>query len=142
MKRNLINFNHQINRLVLKKGKLAKANFLLDKVFLDLTKNKKDDALSIFITAVENIMPLFQIKKKKIGKRVVITPSFILSNYSRRFLGIKWIIEASLKKKGSFHKNLVTEIIEGFNNKGLVKKRQKDLNSIVLQNKSNLKYRW
>jgi ribosomal protein S7 len=87
-------------------------------------------------------MPLFILNNKKIGKRVIISPKFILSDYSRKGIGIKWIVEAALKRKGKFSNNLYLEILEAFNDKGSVKKRQKDLNLVVLTNKSNLKYRW
>ena len=88
------------------------------------------------------LIGLFLINKKKIGKRIIIRPIFILSNFSRKSLGIKWIIEAALNRTGSFYDNLALEILEAFHNKGSVKKKQKDLIGVVLENRSNLKYRW
>jgi len=142
MKKNLINLNFRINKLILKQGKLSKISLIIDKAYLLLVKSLKKSPLYILNKAVENIMPLFLLNNKKIGKRVIISPSFILSDYSRKAIGIKWIVEAALKRTGSFHKNLALEILEAFHNRGSVKKRQRDLNSIVLENKSNLKYRW
>lgn len=142
MKKNLINFNYQVNKLLVKKGKSSKAGFIFEEVLLLLVKEIKKNPLNIMKTAVDNIMPIFLLKNKKIGKRVIIIPSFILSVSTRRALGLKWLIEASLKKRGSFSKNLAFEILEAFHNRGVVKKRQKDLNLLVLENKSNLKYRW
>ncbi len=137
-----INLNFRISRLILKKGKLSKVNSILVKVYLFLIKSLKKNPLIILNIAVENIMPLFVINKKKIGKRIIIRPIFILSNFSRKSLGIKWIIEAALNRTGSFYDNLALEILEAFHNKGSVKKKQKDLIGVVLENRSNLKYRW
>lgn len=141
-KKELINLSFRINKLILKKGKLSKINLILDKVYLLLSKSLKQNPLIILDEAISNIMPLFILNNKKIGKRVIISPKFILSDYSRKGIGIKWIVEAALKRKGKFSNNLYLEILEAFNDKGSVKKRQKDLNLIVLTNKSNLKYRW
>jgi len=139
---NLINLNFWIKKLILKKGKLTKVDSLIDKIHLGLILLNRVDSLSILDEAIKNIMPIFLLKNRKIGKRVIISPFFILSNFSRKSIGIKWLIEASLKKKGSFYQNFIVEVMDAFNNKGSVKKRQIDLNLVVLENKSNLKYRW
>ena len=142
-RKELINLSFRINRLILKNGKLSKISLLTDRIGLSLTKEvKKKNPLIIFYKAVENIMPFFLLKNKRIGKRIIISPSFILSIYYRQSLGIKWLIEAALNKKGCFYDNFILEILEAYNNKGSVKRRQKDLNTVVLDNKSNLKYRW
>jgi len=139
---NLINLNFWIKRLILKKGRLAKVESLMNKIHFSLISLTKNDSFFVLNEAVNNIMPIFLLKNRKIGKRVVISPFFLLSDFSRKSIGIKWIIEAALKKKGNFHENFVAEVMDAFNNKGSVKKRQNDLNLIVLENKSNLKYRW
>ena len=41
-----------------------------------------------------------------------------------------------------FKENFINEILDALDNKGSVKKKQKDLNIIVLNNRSNLRYRW
>ena len=87
-------------------------------------------------------MPIFLVKNKRIGKRVIVRPFFLFSDYFKKSLGLKWIINASSRKAGSFHSNLTEEIFNAFYNKGNVKKKQIELNTVVLNNKSNLKYRW
>lgn len=141
-KKYLINLNYRLNKLILKKGKLSKVSLLLDHIYLSLIKRTKKNAFTVLNQAVNNIMPIFLLKNKKIGKRVIIRPVFILSIYSRKFIGMKCIIETASEKTGDFQENLIIGILEAFHNKGIVKKRQKDLNSIVLENRSNLKYRW
>lgn len=142
-RKELVNLNFRINRLILKNGKLSKINLILDRVYLALTpKFVKKNPLLIFHKAVSNVMPLFLVKHKKIGKRIIVTPSFIISNYFRQSLGIKWIVESALNRGGSFYDNLILEVLEAYNEKGSVKKRQKDLNLLVLDNKSSLKFRW
>jgi small subunit ribosomal protein S7 len=69
-------------------------------------------------------------------------PFFILNPFVRNLIGLKWIVEFSLKKSGVLLDNLIFEILEAFENKGSSKKKQQDLNLVVLQNKSNLRFRW
>ena len=91
-RKELINLSFRINRLILKNGKLSKISLLTDRIGLSLTKEvKKKNPLIIFYKAVENIMPFFLLKNKRIGKRIIISPSFILSIYYRQSLGIKWL---------------------------------------------------
>jgi small subunit ribosomal protein S7 len=87
-------------------------------------------------------MPTFLLKNRRLGKRIILSPFFILSDFSRKSIGIKWLVEAALKRKGSFYQSFIAEVMDAFNNKGSVKKRQVDLNLVVLENRSNLKYRW
>jgi small subunit ribosomal protein S7 len=141
-KNNNIYLSFYLNKLVLKKGKLSKAEFIINKFYLLLVKNLKKDPILVLDKAVQNIMPIFLLSNKKLGKRVIIRPLFILSPFSRRLIGLKWLVESAVKKSGSFLENFVSEVLEAFDNKGSLKKKQQDLNSIVLENRSNLRYRW
>jgi len=127
---------------MLKKGKLTKVDSLVDKVHFGLILLNRVDSLFILNEAIKNIMPTFLLKNRRLGKRIIISPFFILSDFSRKSIGIKWLVEAALKRKGSFYQSFIAEVMDAFNNKGSVKKRQVDLNLVVLENRSNLKYRW
>jgi len=139
---NLVNLNFWINRLILKQGKLSKSSFIMDKIYFLLIKNFKEDPFIILNEAIENVSPVFLIKNKRIGKRVITQPFFIISDINRRFIGLKWLIKAALKRKGDFYENFILEISDAFNNKGSVKKKLNDLNLNVIENRFNLKYRW
>lgn len=141
-KQNLINLNLWISRLILKKGKLSKASLIMDRIHFLLVKAVNEDSFIVLNQAIKNIKPFFLLKNKKIGKRIIISPFFILSDLSRQLIAIKWLIDSALKRKGDFAENFVLEVLDAFNNKGSVKKKQVDLTLLVLKNKSNLKYRW
>lgn len=139
---NLITLNYRFSRLILKKGKLFKVDNLLDNVYLLLSKELGEEPINILNKAIYNIMPIFLLEQKKIGKKVVVRPFFISSDYLRESLGMKWIIDSALKKKGDFVTNLYLEILDAFYDKGITKKKQQDIYEIVLNNKKNIKYRW
>jgi small subunit ribosomal protein S7 len=142
IEKNLVKLDYILNRAFLKKGKLSKISNLIDKIHLSITKSTKKNSFRILNQAINNIMPTFLIGNRKVGKRVIIIPSFIVSHNTRRCLGFKWIVESALKRKGTFIDNMVLEVLEAYENKGSVKKKQRDLNLDVLANKSNLRYRW
>jgi len=139
---NYIYLNYYLNKIILKKGKLSKADSLLNKLYLLLIKELKEDSIKILNKAVVNIMPVFLLTKRKIGKRVIIKPLFILSPFIRRLIGLKWLVNSARIKSGNFLDNLYIEILEALHNKGGLKKKQQDLNSIVVENRANLRYRW
>ena len=141
-KKNKVELNYYLNKIVLKKGKLFKSESLLDDIYSSLVKRLKKEPFFIIDKAIKNVMPIFLLKNKKIGKRVISTPFFILSEHHRKLLGLKWIIEAALSKPGKFKENFINETLDALDNKGSVKKKQKDLNIVVLNNRSNLRYRW
>jgi len=142
MKKKKINLNYQLKKLFLKKGKLSKVDFLMDKVYFLLIKETGKNSFDVINSAVTNIMPFFLLTNKKMGKRVIIKPFFILSDFSRKSIGFKWILQSTFRKKGVLYKNLCFEIMDAFNNKGSTKNRLADTVASVLQNKSNIKYRW
>ena len=121
---NLLKLNFRISGFILKKGKLKRNPFV------------------VINKAIKNVSPLFLLKNKKYGKRVIINPIFIVSSFTRISLGVKWIIEAAFRRNGNFYNNLFLEIVDAFNNKGAAKKKQKDLNLLVVENRNNVKFRW
>jgi ribosomal protein S7 len=104
-----------LNKLILKKGKFSKVDYLINNLYLILSKKLRKDPILIIKQAVSNVMPLFLIKnRKKVGKKkiVIMKPFFILNPFVRNLIGLKWIVEFSLKKSGVLLDNLIFEIIE------------------------------
>lgn len=140
----LIKLNFRVCSFILKKGKLSKASLFFDKILLILIKSLHKNPFIVLNKAIKNVSPLFLLKNKKFGKRIIVSPVFIISRFTRTSLGIKWIIEAALRRTGTgnFYDNLVLEIKEAFNNKGFAKKKLKNLNSLVIENRANIRFRW
>lgn len=136
------NIDSYFRKIILKKGKLSKVDSIMDFVLLEVAKKTRRDPLEVIEEAVINIMPVFLMKKQRIGQRVVMSPFFVLSIPSRKFIGFKWILESALSKKGSFKKNLALEILEAYEDIGESKRKQRNLNQLVIENRSNLRYRW
>ena len=103
---NLLKLNFRISGFILKKGKLSKANLFFDKILLLLIKSLKRNPFVVINKAIKNVSPLFLLKNKKYGKRVIINPIFIVSSFTRISLGVKWIIEAAFRRNGNFYNNL------------------------------------
>lgn len=143
MKKNdFIKLDLLFRKTFLKKGEACQNNLLIDRAFLILVKDLKKNPMFILEKAVFNIMPFFVLKNKKIGKRSIVIPFFLLSEVKRKIVGIRWIIEAAVKRSGNLSNNLALEISDAFYNRGSVKKKQKEFHLTFLKNRANMKFRW
>ncbi|ENN76447.1 28S ribosomal protein S7, mitochondrial [Dendroctonus ponderosae] len=102
------------------------------------------DPKVIFHRAVTNSMPLLQLMPVKRGgvKYQVPVP---VSHHRSRFLGMKWLIEASRekdKKTVRFWTQLARELVDASNNSGRVIRRKQDLHRQCEANKAYAHYRW
>ena len=64
-KKNQINLNYYLSKIILKKGKLGKVDSLLNEIHLSLIKKTKNNSLLILDQAIKNIMPIFLLNNKK-----------------------------------------------------------------------------
>lgn len=85
---------------------------------------------------LSNVMPVFEIKKKKIGGMKYNIPYKI--NLKRGLMfSMKWIISNSKKRNENGFKNkLVGELIDSYYNNSLTTKQKDSINKISEQNKA------
>jgi ribosomal protein S7 len=139
-----IEFKKRFINLIMNRGKKTNSyNIFLNLLKILKSKNKNKDPFLVVYESILNIRPLFEIETKKIGKRVVHIPIPIRSEIRREFIAINWLIDSvNTKKVGKFENLLSDLIIESYNNKGPLKKRQKDLHDLAISNRFALKFRW
>jgi ribosomal protein S7 len=119
-------------------GRKTKSNKLLKQSVIKLTKLKKIPE-EVLILSLENVGPLFLIKTKKKGKKVLQIPSPIYSIEKRFSISSNWIIKNSSKHNSTFFlQNFVNELLDSSDNQGFSKKQQQELNKLVVLNRSSL----
>jgi ribosomal protein S7 len=64
-KKNKVELNYYLNKIVLKKGKLFKSERLLDDIYLSLLKKIRKEPFFIIDKAIKNVMPIFLLRNKK-----------------------------------------------------------------------------
>lgn len=109
---------------------------------LDLVKNKleNEEPLNVFIKALDNIKPNWEVKSQRIGGSTYQIPSEIKDS-RKESLAVRWLIKAARTKKGkSIVKSLSEEIIDAYNNTGIAYKKKEDTHKTAEANRAFAHY--
>ncbi|HPD65697.1 MAG TPA: 30S ribosomal protein S7 [Bacteroidia bacterium] len=105
---------------------------------LDIIKNKNKEKpeLEVFKTALYNVMPVVEVKSRRIGGATFQIPTEI--NESRRMsLGMRWLYGFARKRSGrSMAEKLASEILSAYNNEGSAVKKKEDTHKMAEANKA------
>lgn len=105
-------------------------------------KVKIENPLEAFEQALENAMPLLEVKSRRIGGATYQVPVEI-APHRRTALAMRWIIANSRSKKGrSMTNGLITELNDCFNNQGATIKKKDDMHRMAEANKAFAHYKW
>ena len=96
----------------------------------------KDDGLSIFKQALENVAPALEVKSKRIGGATYQVPVEVSRN-RKMALAMRWIIQYSKSRKGkTMADRLAAELIAASNNEGSSIKKKEDTHKMAEANKA------
>lgn len=130
-----------INNIMLdgKKGTAQKIVYgAFDKV---ATKTGKD-AVEVFEEAMNNIMPVLEVKARRIGGATYQVPIEVRPE-RRQTLALRWITMFSRKRgEKTMQDKLANEIMDAANNTGASVKRKEDMHKMADANKAFAHYRW
>ncbi len=102
----------------------------------------KGEPLEIFLKALENVKPVFEVKSRRVGGSTYQVPVEIREK-RREALGMRWIIQASRERNGrSMAERLSAELLDAFNNTGTAFKKKEDTHRMAEANKAFAHYRW
>lgn len=101
-----------------------------------------ENPIEIFDKALENAMPVVEVKSRRIGGATYQVPIEI-NPKRRRSLGMKWIIANARAKAGrSMVEGLAMELQDCYNNQGATIKKRDDTHRMAEANKAFAHYRW
>lgn len=122
-------------------GKKEKA----EKIFLNslniIRLKEQKDGIFVLFRALDNSRPLIELRSVRRGGATYQVPVPLKENRSIS-LGIKWILEAARKKKGSFSETLSQTLIESSKNVGESVKKREAVHGVALKNRSFTHFRW
>ncbi|MAR15318.1 MAG: 30S ribosomal protein S7 [Candidatus Marinimicrobia bacterium] len=96
----------------------------------------KDDGLSIFKQALENVAPALEVKSKRIGGATYQVPVEV-SRSRKMALAMRWIIQYSKSRKGkTMADRLAAELVAASNNEGSSIKKKEDTHKMAEANKA------
>ena len=96
----------------------------------------------VFNKALENIMPVLEVKARRVGGSTYQVPLEIRAD-RRQTLGIRWMVLFSRKRnEKTMEERLAGEIMDAFNSTGGAVKKKEDTHRMAEANKAFAHYRW
>ena len=130
-----------INNIMLD-GKKTVAQKIVYDAF-DIVKEKENkDALEIFETALNNIMPVLEVKARRVGGATYQVPIEIRPE-RRQTLGLRWlVIYARNRHEKTMAEKLAGELIDAVNMTGGAVKKKEETHRMAEANKAFAHYKW
>ena len=130
-----------INHLMLD-GKRGTASKILYDAFGTIKEKTGKDPLEVFEQAMENVMPVLEVKARRIGGSNYQVPIEVRPD-RRRTLGLRWIVNyARLRGEHKMSDRLAKEIMDAANNTGAAVKKREDTHKMAEANRAFAHYRW
>ena len=109
---------------------------------LDKMKNKNQDPLKVFNTAISNVRPNLEVRSRRVGGATYQVPVEVKSNRSQA-LALRWLLDASRKRKNkTMAEKLFFELMDASQNKGSAVKKREDTHKMAESNKAFAHFRW
>ena len=108
----------------------------------DLVEITGKDALEMFQEAMDNVMPVLEVKARRMGGATYQVPMEVRPE-RRQTLGLRWITKYSrLRNEKTMKERLAGEILDALNNTGGACKKRDDTHKMAEANKAFAHYRW
>ena len=109
----------------------------------DIIKEKTGrDPLEVFEEAMGNIMPLLEVKARRVGGATYQVPMEVRPD-RRQALGLRWLVDYSRKRgERTMKERLAGEILDAINNMGGAYKKKEDTHKMAEANRAFAHYRW
>ena len=130
-----------INNIMLD-GKKGVAQKIVYGAFERVAEKTGKDAVEVFEEAMNNIMPVLEVKAKRIGGATYQVPIEVKPD-RRQALALRWLTMFSRKRgEKTQEERLANEIMDAANNTGAAVKRKEDMHKMAVANKAFAHYRF
>ena len=130
-----------INQIMLD-GKRGIAQKIVYGAFEQVEAKTGKPALEVFDEAMNNIMPVLEVKAKRVGGATYQVPIEVKPE-RRQALGLRWLTTFSRKRGEKTQKDrLANEIMDAANNTGASVKRKEEMHRMAEANKAFAHYRF
>ncbi|MCR1898672.1 30S ribosomal protein S7 [Irregularibacter muris] len=130
-----------INNIMLD-GKRGVAQKIVYGAFDIVAERTGRDALEVFEEALNNIMPVLEVKARRVGGATYQVPMEVRAE-RRQALGLRWITTYTRQRgEKTMVDRLAGEILDAVNNAGSSVKKKEDVHKMAEANKAFAHYRW
>lgn len=130
-----------INQIMLD-GKKGTAQTIVYEAFNTAATKLGVDAMDVFNKALENAMPMLEVKARRVGGSTYQVPMEIRPE-RRQTLAIRWIVLFARKRsEKTMDSRLAGELMDAYNMTGGAVKRKDEMHRAAEANKAFAHYRW
>ena len=130
-----------VNNIMLD-GKKGTAQKIVYGAFEKVAAKSGKDAIEVFEEAMNNIMPVLEVKARRIGGATYQVPIEVRPD-RRQALALRWITAYSRARgEKTMEERLAGEILDAANNTGSSVKKKEDMHKMAEANKAFAHYRW
>jgi len=123
-------------------GKKGVAQKIIYGAFDIIREKTGKDPLEVFEAAMNNVMPVLEVKARRIGGATYQVPVEVRPD-RRQALGMRWLIDfARNRGERTMKERLAGEIMDAANNVGSSVKKKEDTHKMAEANKAFAHYRW
>jgi len=128
--------------LIMHGGKRGTSQRIVYDAFSMISEKSGKDAVEVFEEAMNNIMPVLEVKARRVGGATYQVPIEVRPE-RRQSLGIRWLVEFSRKRgERTMKERLALEILAASKGEGGAVKRREDVHRMAEANKAFAHYRW
>ena len=123
-------------------GKKGVAQRIVYDAFDIINEKTGREAIEVFNQAMENIMPLLEVKARRVGGATYQVPIEVRPD-RRQTLGLRWLTTYSRSRsERTMKERLAGEILDAINGNGGAAKKREDTHKMAEANKAFAHYRW
>ncbi len=130
-----------VNNIMLD-GKKGVAQQIVYGAFDIIKERTSQDPLEHFTKALENIMPMLEVKARRVGGSNYQVPIEVRPE-RRQTLGLRWLVQIARKRnERTMKERLANELIDAANSTGGSYKKKEDIHKMADANRAFAHYRW
>jgi small subunit ribosomal protein S7 len=130
-----------INRMM-RGGKKSTATRIMYDAMDIMEERAKRDSLETFEKALQNAMPVIEVKPRRVGGSTYQIPVEV-SSQRRLTLAIRWLLASTKARPGkSMSEKLAAELLDAAQGAGATIKRKEDTHRMAEANRAFSHYRW
>ena len=123
-------------------GKKGVAQKIVYDAFDIIREKTGEEPLEVFAAAMENVMPLLEVKARRVGGSTYQVPMDVRPE-RRQTLGLRWItLYARNRSERTMKERLANEIMDAKNEQGSAFKKREDTHKMAEANKAFSHFRW
>jgi small subunit ribosomal protein S7 len=123
-------------------GKKGIAQKIVYDAFEIINEKTGKEPLSVFIDALNNIMPVLEVKARRVGGATYQVPIEVRPD-RRQTLGLRWItLYSRNRNERTMKERLANEILDAINNTGASVKKKDEMHRMAEANKAFSHYRF